>query len=380
MSQLESDDTKKNKELLKKLKSLTEENYTKLVNDEKIFQEEELSEGHFIENKSFEMDKKVPYPINFIFRIIYDPDTKCQITKERTSFKGFIGEKNKDYDIKFTKTFYDFEKIPNLYKMSYKDSSSFLNRPSKNEEEIKKYFEDFNSYPLVLTYQYDYQHPINNPLPFAPKETTVSDRFKIIFISPICFIVEISGISSGVPMADTFYVAIRYRYDMELNNDFTIKKTMVNSFFGMNFVKSNLLKGIIIGQGVKQAEDEMINFYIPTVLKELGLSMKKYNKGLITFNESEKSETESIPSLRNSNRNINKNNNGDKIDDLIRYLVPAVVGILLILVIFIMLRSISDNFLFCFGVSFLIFFSCQTSEKVENLVEKKGLKNKVKKE
>ena len=106
------------------------------------------------------------------------------------------------------------------------------------------------------------------------------DSYKIIFISPICLIIDIKGESGGFSGLDCFYSAIRYKFDMELNDDLTLKKTLYNSYFGINFIKSSWLKSKITCSGFEQDEEGFNVFYSPLIIKELNASIKKYCKGM----------------------------------------------------------------------------------------------------
>ena len=112
---------------------------------------------------------------------------------------------------------------------------------------------------------------------FGPKLLENTDNYKIIFISPICLIIEQKGECTGFTGLDCFYSAIRNKFDMELNDDLTIKKTTLNCYFGINFTKSNWLQGKIKSNGYSQAEEDITKKYLPSITKELNLTIKKFS-------------------------------------------------------------------------------------------------------
>lgn len=64
---------------------------------------------------------------------------------------------------------------------------------------------------------------------------------------------------------------------MELNDDLTVKKTILNCYFGINFIKSSWLQGKISSNAYEQAEDGFTNKYLPAINKEFNLTIKKYS-------------------------------------------------------------------------------------------------------
>ena len=138
--------------------------------------------------------------------------------------------------------------------------------------------DDLDSYPKVFEFQYNYQHPVPNPVLFGPKLLQNTDNYKIIFISPICLIIEQKSDSTGFTGIDCFYTSIRCIYDMELNDELTIKKTLLNCYFGLNFTKSNWLQGKIKSSAFSQAEEGFTKKLIPALTKELNLTIKHYSK------------------------------------------------------------------------------------------------------
>ena len=266
-----------NKELLSLLKEKTKENIKSLIEQGLIFKEEELQKNYTV-NNSVEYSNnsvKKPIPINIIYHSLYDQETNCQSSDGKLSFTRHIFSINKDYDIKFDKNTLDNNSAPNFFKMSIEESVKNI---IESNNSIKDKTDDLNSYPKIFEFQYNYQHPIPKPVFMGPKLLENTDYFKIAFISPICLIIEKKGESKGFSGIDCFYCAIRYKFDMEMNDDLTLKKTLYNSYFGVNFVKSSWLKSKITSSALEQADEGFNGVYLPLITKELNLTVKKYFK------------------------------------------------------------------------------------------------------
>lgn len=378
-----------NSQLVKKLKEITETNFEKLKNEGVIFKDEEIKK-HFNDNKILECltkKGKTPIPINVIFRALYDPDTKCQLSKGKLNLRAYLQEKNKDYDIVFTKEDYDINEIPNLYKMPINEATNFFNGKI-NEEKIKENLEDYDSYPKIAKYRYVYQHPMPNPVFMGPKLLKVDDFMKIIFLSPICFLIEITGNNSGFTMMDTFYTAVRYKFEIQLKDDLTISKTILNSYFGINFTKSCWLQSKIETNGMQQAEEGITGKYIPTIEKELELTMKKYSLAntskKISMKKGANTSFTSMDTISNDSfisemdtpfpKDINSPNIGED-SGLLKNSQKNLLSIFIILMIssilYLINKKLSPNFSICLAASLIIYLLIEISRKLDKLCHNK---------
>ena len=264
-----------NNELLKMLKEKTKENIKTLIEKEMIYKDEQLTKNYSV-NISMEYTNnsvKKPIPINIIYHTLYDQETNCQSSNGKQSFQRHIFSGNKDYDIKFDKKTLDNNSAPNFFKMKIEEScKNFI----ESNNSIKDKIDDLDNYPKIFEFQYNYQHPIPKPVFMGPKLLQNTDTHKIIFISPICLIFETKGESTGFAGIDCFYTSIRHKFDMELNEDLTIKKTIYNNYFGVNFIKSSWLQSKITSSAMEQAEEGFNGKYLPLIIKELNLTVKKY--------------------------------------------------------------------------------------------------------
>jgi hypothetical protein len=260
------------KELLSQLKEKTKENLKTLAEQGTIFKDEQLQKNYTVNNSVEYLNKKA-IPINIIYHSLYDQETKCQLSNNTLSFNRHIFESQKDYDIKFDKQTLDNSSAPKFFKM---EISEAVKNYIESSNSIKDNLDDLNNYPIIFEFNYNYQHPVPKPVFMGPKLLENTDHHKIIFISPICLYIESKGESKGFTGMDSFYTAIRHKFEMELNDDLTIKKTIYNNYFGVNFIKSNWLEGKIKSTAFEQAEEGFNGSYLPLITKELNLTVKKY--------------------------------------------------------------------------------------------------------
>ena len=272
-------------DIINQLKEKTKENFKSLVEEGTLFSEDKF-EKKYIQNHPMEYkanSSKKPIPLNIIYHSLYDQDNLCQSSNGKLNFQRHGLSIKNDYDIVYDKKTFNNNNTPKYFKIPLAQCVSSLLENKSIKDEIN----DLDNYPKVLEFKYVYQHPIPNPVLFGPKLLKNTDLYKIIFISPICLIIEQKGSSEGFSGIDCFYSAIRFRFDMELNQDLTIKKTLLNTNFGINFTKSNWLQGKIKSSALSQAEEGFTTKFLPSISKELDLTIKKYSKNLNKVNKIE---------------------------------------------------------------------------------------------
>ena len=377
------------KELLNQLKEKTKENIKSLVQKGSIYKEDQLQKNYSV-NQSMEYlinGVKKPIPINVIYHSLYDQETPCQESKGKLIFAKHIFSLHKDYDIKFDKKTLDNSSLPKFFKMSIEDSiKNYIEANNSMQDKI----DDNNNYPKIFEFQYNYQHPVPKPVFMGPKLLINTDSYKIIFISPICLIIDIKGEAGGFSGLDCFYSAVRYKFDMELNEDLTLKKTLYNSYFGINFIKSSWLKSKITSSALEQAEEGFNGFYLPLITKELNATVKKYCKapplkkiGIkdkkiksgdtsitaddIIINDSFLSDIED-DIKQNKNNNILQGNNGLK--DL---LFNNIYLILLFFGIFFICKFLSKDYLIIILLSLVVYYLFLINTKLDKLCNSKKL-------
>lgn len=284
------------RELLTKLKEKTKENIKSLLDKEMIYSDDKLQKN-YIQNHSLEYSSsstKKPIPINVIYHSLYDQDNLCQSSNGKLNYNRHNLSVRNDYDIKYDKKTFDNDETPKYFKMPIDKCVKSVMENKSIVDEI----DDLDNYPKIFEFQYQYQHPIPNPIMFGPKLLHNTDNYKIIFISPICLIVDQKSDSTGFAGIDCFYTSMRYKYDMELNDDLTIKQTIFNCYFGVNFIKSSWLQSKITSNAFGQAEEGFTKKFLPAVTKELNLTIKKFsassNNRVVKINKNDKSILEDL--------------------------------------------------------------------------------------
>ena len=378
------------KNIIKLLKEKTKENLKLLLEQGSIFKDEELQKNFTINNSMEYSNKSIkkPIPLNIIYHSLYDQETKCQTSNGKLNLMRHGFEKNKDYDIDFDKKTLDNNSAPNFFKMTIGES---VKNYIEGNNSINDKIDDLNNYPKIFEFKYHYQHPIPKPVFMGPKLLENTDNHKIIFISPICFIFETKGESTGFTGIDCFYTSIRHKFDMELNEDLTIKKTIYNNYFGVNFVKSSWLQSKIRSSAMEQAEEGFNGKYLPLITNELNLTIKKHceppnikkialkDKNInigdtsltaddVIINDSFISDIEdNNEKLRSNNYNNNNALQSDGIKSSINnsiYLILFVFGILLVL------KFISKESMILILLSLIVYYLFLINNKLDKIIIK----------
>jgi len=371
-----------NNELLKMLNEKTKENIKTLSEKEMIFKNEQLQKNYSV-NVSMEYTNnsgKKPIPINIIYHTLYDQETNCQSSNGKQSFQRHLFTSNKDYDIIFDKKTLDNNSAPNFFKMKIEES---LKNFIESNNSIKEKIDDLDNYPKIFEFQYNYQHPIPKPVFMGPKLLQNTDSHKIIFISPICLIFETKGESTGFAGIDCFYTSIRHKFDMELNEDLTIKKTIYNNYFGVNFTKSSWLQSKITSSAMEQAEEGFNGKYLPLIIKELNLTVKKYSTPTIKkINLKDKNINIGDTSLTADDVIINdsfisdiednekykiNNKNGSQGNGIKDTLFNNIYLILFIFIIIILIKFLGKEYITIILLSLIVYHLYLINNKLDNL-------------
>ena len=370
------------KELLSQLNEKTKESIKTLRDQGSIFKDEEFQKNYTV-NKSMEYSNKKAIPINLIYHSLYDQETKCQLSNNTLTFNNHLFTSNKDYDIKFDKQTLDNGSAPNFFKM---DIPEAIKNYIESSNSIKDKIDDLNSYPKIFEFNYNYQHPIPKPVFMGPKLLENTDNYKIVFISPICLYIELKGESKGFTGMDCFYTAIRHKFEMELNDDLSIKKTIYNNYFGINFVKSTWLEGKIKSSALEQSEEGFNGKYVPLITKELNLTVKKYysatpkkniikdkinhNKDLsmsqddLIINDSFISDIEDDNDKYKTNY---KNKNQMKNEGIKDILFNNIYLILFIIILFFLCRFIGKEYIIILLLALIVYYLFFINQKLDRL-------------
>jgi hypothetical protein len=136
------------------------------------------------------------------------------------------------------------------------------------------------NFGTILEFEYKYTHPILKKKFMGPSKLDMHDKYKIIFVSPICLIVEITSFISGFMMMDTFYTVAQYKYEADLYYDSKVKKisykTKVNASFVIEFVKECWFRNKIESNGIAENEEYIRDFVMIQKMKVLEERSKEY--------------------------------------------------------------------------------------------------------
>ena len=363
--------------IINNLKEATKKNFQSLLDKGSIYAEDKIQKN-YIQNYPIDYSlnsTKKPIPINIIYHSLYDQDNLCQSSNGKLNFQRHNFSIRKDYDINYDKKTFDNNETPKYFKIPIKDCvKSFIENKS-----IKDEIDDLDNYPKIFEFQYKYQHPIPNPVLFGPKLLENTDNYKIIFISPICLIIEQKNECTGFSGIDCFYSAMRFKFDMELNDDLTIKRTLFNCYFGVNFIKSNWLQGKITSSAYKQAEEGFNNKFLPSISKELNLTIKKYsnnggntpqkkidlddlieNDFSISDSEDEKEEKKKRIKIENIKKNI-------------KYLIYFILIIIVIIIALYFVRFITKDYILIILLGVIAFYLVMINSKLDKLGKEKNI-------
>ena len=231
---------------------------------------------------------KPDLPIHLIYKYIYDNETVIN-----DKFSGLIFKKNfnlslkelrKDYDITFnylntTGENYT-DKIPQYYH-DFNYTLDLLTRLNKTDLEyfLTSLNDNFDINKRILEFNYKYTHPMKKRF-MGPSKLDMSDNHKIYFISPLCFIVELTTHCSGFMLMDNFYTVTQHKYETSLNYDNNLKKitynTKVTVSFAIEFVKDNWFRNKIESNGLVENEDYNKNFVLDYIGKVLTTKADEY--------------------------------------------------------------------------------------------------------
>ena len=258
---------------------------------------------HFIVDKELDYsinDNKIPIPLYMIYKVLYDPQFICLASPEnKVNFILYLQRIRNDYDNIYTQTNFSPETIPSFYSDSIEHNYELFSKAQQlNQKEIQLILSDIKKFPNKQEFNYNYYHPIPNPVFMGPKLLKIDDSYSIFFVSPTCLIIEIKSQSSGFMLLDSFYTVAKYQFESEYNDDMTLKSTKLNAYFTIEFVKDNWFKNKVESNGYAENEEYMCNFVVPNMVQELQRNMKSLLE--------EKKDIKSSQSNKEDNKEQNK--------------------------------------------------------------------------
>ena len=283
-----------------------------------------------------------------VFMSIYNPDNKILGDK---SFFDAYAEKRKDFNVKIEKEENLFKKVP----IEYTNENELLN---------KKNFHDTNSMQSI-EFVITCTHPILKKRFIGPEQLDVTDRIKVIFVSPLCLVVEITSSMLGFMMMDTFQTTMRYTYQSEpvITDDKVVEySTKLSVEFAIEFVKDTWWKNKITSEAVSDNSELVKETMIPLIKEVLNDIKSKKENG-------NKKENKEISLQKEEKSNVIQR--GEKIYEKFYNTNIYVVGVFIILVVILLIRNGSEmtllSMLNIFGFGVLLFKINNVQSQIEQI-------------
>lgn len=283
-----------------------------------------------------------------VFMSIYNPDNKSLGDK---SFFDAYAEKRKDFNVKIEKEENLFKKVP----IEYTNENELLN---------KKNFHDTNSMQSI-EFVITCTHPILKKRFIGPEQLDVTDRIKVIFVSPLCLVVEITSSMLGFMMMDTFQTTMRYTYQSEpvITDDKVVEySTKLSVEFAIEFVKDTWWKNKITSEAVSDNSELVKETMIPLIKEVLNDIKSKKENG-------NKKENKEISLQKEEKSNVIQR--GEKIYEKFYNTNIYVVGVFIILVVILLFRNGSEmtllSMLHIFGFGVLLFKINNVQSQIEQI-------------
>lgn len=220
-------------------------------------------------------------PLSHLYNSLFNQEKNCEELNSNKSFFINLMESEQDYDISCEKSPQsELDKITPKFFSDNKNIFEF----TKNPENFKYIFEEFSEEKIkTINFKYQFKHPILQKRFMGPSLIDVIDNYKICFISPKCFIIEIASYTSGYMLLDTFYGLRQYKFETEYNlieeedNNLRVTcNTTLDISFGLQFVKFNWLKYQYINSAVEDTDYFLESFYLPLVNKAISVIRNNY--------------------------------------------------------------------------------------------------------
>ena len=117
------------------------------------------------------------------------------------------------------------------------------------------------TWPASSTRKLTYTHPVREKMPFVPSTCSCTEDWSIFYLSRTQFIIDCVVVVTGVPMADSFNVKMRWSVTEEGQN------SNVEVLYGVNFLKDTWFKSKIEGNSVSEATEAVNKYWVPIANK-----------------------------------------------------------------------------------------------------------------
>lgn len=222
-------------------------------------------------------------PLSVVFKYLMDKKTKCsELGKGKTFFASLLDIRN-DYNLRFEDQ--DYENIPEFFNSL--DYSKDLLFSDPNAENLNQFLEDIKTWTKSYEFHYKFTHPCKKVF-LGPDKLDIHDHYNVIFISPLCLVLETSSTCSGFMLMDTFINVNQIIFESEISYDERLKRFTFNTKVSINqaidFIKSNLFKGKVESEGIKEFTTLVNDLILPSYKKILTNQSNLFYSSLLTEN------------------------------------------------------------------------------------------------
>lgn len=262
---VESLNTIENSNLISQVVNTNERNLKKLRSESIIT---EKFNKIFIKDNYLLDSKERSIPLHLIYETLY----KVNHNNKNNFITSLYKIKN-DYNIMCSEK--NNITPPQYFQDPYNFSLKLFN--SQDQGTKDKFLNELEQYPKILEYTYTYTHPMKNVF-MGPTKLEMKDDYKIIFVSPICLIVEKTTYISGFMLMDSFVTTAQYTFDSDLSysNKKFYSKTKLTAKFGIEFIRDVWFRNKIEKDGMVENEEYIGKFMHENITKELKYVSLKY--------------------------------------------------------------------------------------------------------
>lgn len=252
---------------------------------------------------------------------LYNPKVKCEEYTVPRTYLEALKIRRGDKKLEYTE-----KKIPSDINKYFTDSNYSKNIFLKGAD--SKEFNDFcteteNFQGNTFEYSYKYYHTIEKPRFFGPKNLTITEDWKVQYLSPLCIVAEIDINCTGFLLVDTFHTVYRFIWESDLLFDEVKKQfgydTKLTVQVDLLIIKESYMTSTILTQGLEDHTSTLKDRTLPELTRVLSGQATKFYNGLWHNEESaihqsvKYREKVSLPELQQS---------GDLLQDLKSSLNP----------------------------------------------------------
>ena len=210
-----------------------------------------------------------------LFNAIFNP--LCRLPQfNNKSFNELMCEKRQDYDINVDNITQSLSELPSSYRTnSQSEMTSFILKSSL----------DNITYDNITKFKFNFTctHPILKKRTFGPSKLNINEQREFFFISPICFVAQLTSTMSGFMLMDTFKSILRYEFMSDCVYDEQSKKFVYDTKFTLKysivFIKENWMKAKIQTEALNDNKEMIMETILPLMKEFIESVVKAKEKG-----------------------------------------------------------------------------------------------------